>query len=251
MRYAVLSDIHSNVEALAAVLERLATERIDRYLCLGDAIGYGADPVACLTRLQQCQAVMVAGNHELGCLGTLELEWFHETARAALVWTREQLSFTDLDWLRRLPLTATEDPFTLVHATLRHPRRFEYIVDLAHAVETLAICPTPMCLTGHTHVPLFIEYDVASRRLGRVVTDARELAEVSWNEEQGRHRYLLNPGSVGQPRDGDPRASCAIIDTQRHAVSMHRITYDIATAQRKIRAANLPGFLADRLALGR
>ena len=250
MRYAVLADIHSNLEALTAVLERLATERIDRYLCVGDAIGYGADPVACLERLQQCQAVMVAGNHELGCLGTLELEWFHEAARAAVVWTREQLSFADLDLLRRLPLTATESLLTLVHATLRHPRRFEYLVDIAHAVDTMAICPTLMCVTGHTHVPLFIEYDLGARRLGRVVADARGLAGVSWDEEPSR-RYLLNPGSVGQPRDGDPRASCAVIDTQRHTMSLHRIAYDIATAQRKIRAANLPAFLADRLALGR
>jgi len=251
MRYAVLSDIHGNGEALTAVLDRLATERIDRYVCLGDTIGYGADPIACLERLQRCQAMMVAGNHELGCVGTLSLQWFNEAARAAVVWTREQLSVTDLDSLRQLPLTATEDRFTLVHAMLRHPERFEYLVDTAHAIETMAICPTLMCLTGHTHAPLFIEYDAPSRRVLRVVTDARELADVSWDDTPLQRRYLVNPGSVGQPRDGDPRASYAVIDTQRRTMSVHRMTYDVAAAQRKIRAANLPAFFADRLALGR
>lgn len=251
MRYAVLSDIHSNLEALTAVMERLADERVDRYLCLGDAIGYGADPMACLERLQQSHAVMVAGNHEMGCVGKLDLGWFNEAACTALTWTRDQLSVTELDWLRRLPLMTTEDAFTLVHATLRHPQRFEYLADLAQAVDTMAVCQTLMCLTGHTHVPGVIEYDRTQHRPVRVLASAQELAEISWSNEPDTRRYLLNPGSVGQPRDGDARASYAIIDTQRRSLSIHRIPYDVAMAQRKIRAAGLPPFLADRLAIGR
>ena len=250
MRYAVLSDIHSNLEALTAVLDALAAERIDRYLCLGDAIGYGADPSACLERLQACGAVAVSGNHEQGCIGKLDLEWFNDAAKAAILWTRDQLTFAELDLLRRWPLKATEGPCTLVHATLRHPERFQYLVDAGQAIEMLAWCRTPFCLTGHTHLPGVIEYDPASRRLLRVITQPQELAEVALAEEPDR-RVLVNPGSVGQPRDGDPRASVAVIDEAARRVFIRRIPCDVAAAQRKIREAGLPGFLADRLAVGR
>ena len=117
MRYAILSDIHSNLEALTAVLDQLGGERIDRYLCLGDLIGYGADPEACLERLRSVEVVSVCGNHEWACLGKLDPRWFNEAARAAVLWTRDRLNFTDLDYLRRLPLTLTEEPYTLVHST--------------------------------------------------------------------------------------------------------------------------------------
>ena len=251
MRYAVLSDIHSNLEALTAVLDSLASKHIDRYLCLGDVVGYGADPAACLARLQACGAVIVGGNHDLACIGKLDLEWFNEAAKAAVVWTRDQLSVTDLDDLRRFPLTATEGPFTLVHGTLRHPERFEYLVDVAQAVDTMAACRTLMCLLGHTHLPCLIEYDRRRRRLLRVLTRPGELAEADFQDDVEALRYLVNPGSVGQPRDGDPRASLAIIDDQQRRVSIHRVPYDVDTAARKIRAAGLPEFLADRLAGGR
>ncbi|MBI4342785.1 MAG: metallophosphoesterase family protein [Candidatus Omnitrophica bacterium] len=250
MRYAVLSDIHSNLEALTAVLDALASERIDRYLCLGDAIGYGADPSACLERLQACEAVAVSGNHELGCLGTLDLDWFHEAAKAAILWTRDHLSFTELNLLRRWPLKTAEGPCTLVHATLRHPERFEYLIDAGQAVETLAWCQTPFCLAGHTHLPCVVEYDRASRQLVRVITQPQELADVTLTGHSAR-RVLVNPGSIGQPRDGDPRASVAVIDEEARRVSIHRVAYDVTAAQQKIRQAGLPGLLADRLAVGR
>ena len=251
MRYAVLSDIHGNLEALSAVLGALAAERIDRYLCLGDVVGYGADPAACLARLDACQAVMVGGNHDVACVGKLDLQWFNDAARAALVWTRDQLSVSDLDRLRRLPLTETVGPFTLVHGTLRHPERFEYLVDLAQALDTLSACRTPFCLIGHTHLPCFIEYDRIQRRLVRVLTGPQELAAVAFAREAADRCYLVNPGSVGQPRDGDPRASIAVIDEERAELSVKRVAYDVAAAQHKIRRAGLPEFLADRLAAGR
>ncbi len=251
MRYAVLSDIHANLEALTAVLDALAGERIDRTLCLGDFVGYGAEPAACLDWLRACQAVCVGGNHDLACVGKLDLGWFNDLARAALLWTRDHLSFLDLDVLRRLPLTATEGPCTLVHGTLPHPQRFEYLVDAAQAVEMLAGCRTLFCLAGHTHLPLVVEYDRAARRLPRILTRPAELAEVAIEPDEGRWRYLVNPGSVGQPRDGDPRASAAILDTEARRIQVIRVAYDIAAAQRKIRAAGLPEFLADRLAAGR
>ena len=251
MRYAILSDIHGNLEALTAVLTRLGSERIDRYVCLGDLVGYGADPAACLERLDACKAVMVAGNHDVACVGRLSLDWFNETARAAVEWTRDQLGFVELDRLRRLPLTAVDGPCTLAHGTLKHPERFEYLMDLAQAVDSLHACETLWCLVGHTHVPCLIEYERPARRVTRVLAQPSELEDVPYIDAPQRMRYLLNPGSVGQPRDGDPRASCAVLDTEACRVRVLRTPYNIPGAQRKIRDAGLPAFLADRLAVGR
>ena len=305
MRYAILSDIHSNLEALTAVLDELATQRIDRYLCLGDLIGYGADPEACLARLRGCDALSVCGNHEWACVGKLDVQWFNETAKRAVLWTRDRLSVADLDSLRRLPLVVTEGPCTLVHGTLSHPERFEYLVEIAQAVDTIRQCRTTYCLIGHTHIPLVYEYDLEQHRITRVLTSPEELVEVRVSNDptemllrnissrvrarprktavaggapglpgggrgcgersslplnkiphQGagyfmRFRYVVNPGSVGQPRDGDAKASCAILDTERQMLMFHRVAYDIPTAQRKIRQAGLPELFAERLAVGR
>ena len=251
MRYAVLSDIHSNLEALTAVLDALAAERIDRTLCLGDVVGYGADPAACLSRLATREAMIVGGNHDLACIGRFDLGWFNASARAGVLWTRDQLGFTELDGLRRLPLTATEGPLTLVHGTLRHPERFEYLIEAGQAIDTLTACQTLFCLVGHTHVPFVLEYDRTRRRIGRFLTTADDLADAPFEDDPDAMRYLINPGSVGQPRDGDSRASFAVIDTDARRVVIRRVPYDVGIAQRKIRQAGLPGFLADRLALGR
>ena len=250
MRYAILSDIHANLEALTAALEDLSTQRVDRYACLGDVVGYGADPVACLTRLAQLDVVTVAGNHDWGCLGKLDATWFNAAARQALAWTRDQLSFAELDVLRRWPLIQTLDALTLVHASLHRPERFEYVVDVAQAIDTLRACRTAYCGIGHTHVPWCVEYDAAEHVLRRVLLIPSDLDLVQLSGD-GRSRFLLNPGSVGQPRDGDPRASVAILDTEARTFAIRRVRYDVDTAQRKIREARLPGLLADRLALGR
>jgi diadenosine tetraphosphatase ApaH/serine/threonine PP2A family protein phosphatase len=250
MRYAVLADVHGNLEALTAVLDHLHAQRVERYFCAGDIVGYGAEPAACLNRLQDLGTVMVGGNHDLACIGKLEVNWFNDAARAALLWTRDQLSFADLDALRRLPLTAVEEPFTLVHGTLRHPQRFDYLIDAAQAIETLSICRTLMCLIGHTHWPCVVEFHREARRISRMLTKPDELKEVPYEPSAETMRYLVNPGSVGQPRDGDPRASCAVIDDGARRIAIHRVAYDVASAQRKIRAAGLPEFLADRLAAG-
>ena len=250
MRYALVSDLHGNLEALTAVLEHAATQRIERYLCVGDLVGYGADPQACLARMQACQAVCVCGNHEWGSLGKLRPEWFNDTARQALVWTREQLDFRDLDALRRLPLVTTEGSLTLVHGTLTAPEQFEYLTDVGQALDTLRVCRTPICVVGNTHVPFVLEFDRAQGQVRRMVSAPNEVAEVRLSTQEGV-RYVMNPGSVGQPRDGDPRASYAVLDTEESAVWIHRVAYDIGAAQAKIRRANLPALIADRLALGR
>ena len=251
MRYAILSDIHSNLEALTAVLNSFATQHVDRYLCLGDVVGYGANPEACLDLLRRCEAASVCGNHDWACIGRFELNWFNDAAKRALLWTRDQLGFSDLDYLRRLPPVLTEELLTCVHGTLRHPERFEYLADVAQAVDVANACRTLCCFVGHTHVPLVVEYDRRQERVLRVLTAPSELAEVRLSNDPAQLRYVLNPGSVGQPRDGDPRASCAMLDTTAMAYSIQRISYDVATAQQKIRQAGLPNFLAERLAIGR
>ncbi len=251
MRYALLSDIHANHEALSAVLAAVSNQRIDRIFCLGDMIGYGAEPQACLEQLAAHDAVMVAGNHAAGCIGQLELNWFNDAAKAALLWTRDQLSVADLDMLRRLPLTVTEDPVTLAHSGRKNPEQFESLVDLAQMVETLAACRTPRCCIGHTPIPLLVEYEVEHCRIVRVLSQPNDLSDVVLVDDQPSRRYLLNPGSVGQPRDGDPRASDMVVDTDRQPLHVNRIAYDIAGAQRKIRQAGLPALFADRLAIGR
>lgn len=251
MRYAILSDVHSNLEALTAVLDDIAAQRIDRVLCLGDSIGYGADPGPCLARLEGCRAVGVCGNHEWGCLGKLETRWFNDVARRSLEWTRDQVSFTELEALRRLPLTATEGPVTLVHGTLVHPERFEYLIEAGQGLDCARACRTLMCAVGHAHVPFVFEVDRRGHQVRRLLTSAQELSEVRLTNDPEQLRYVINPGSVGQPRDGDPRASYAILDATDSRVWIRRIAYDIHTAQGKIRQAGLPGFLADRLALGR
>jgi diadenosine tetraphosphatase ApaH/serine/threonine PP2A family protein phosphatase len=251
MRYAILSDIHSNLEALTAVLDSLAPERIDRYLCLGDTLGYGADPIPCLERLSALGTVMVAGNHDLACLGKFDLNRLNDAAKAAVIWTRDRLGFAELDVLRRLPLTAVEGPFTLVHGTLTSPERFEYLMELAQAIDTLTPCRTLVCLVGHTHLPCIIEFDRRQRRVTRLLSAPEELGDVAYEDAPEALRYLVNPGSVGQPRDGDARASCALVDTERRRIAIRRVAYDVALAQRKIRQAGLPEFLAERLAIGR
>lgn len=251
MRYAVLSDIHGNLEALNSVMEHLALERIDRYFCLGDVVGYGANPSECLNRLIEIKALIVAGNHDYACLGKLQISWFNNSAREAVIWTRGQLGFSELDNLRKLPLTATEGAFTLVHGSLKRPQRFEYIHDAAQAIDSIRVCKTQVCLVGHTHVPVLFEYDKQKRLITRVMTRSEELKEVSVLLKGSAFGYVINPGSVGQPRDGDPRASYAVFDTEHNLLRICRAEYDISTAQEKIRETGLPSFLADRLAIGR
>ncbi len=251
MRYAILSDIHSNLEALTAVLDALTGECVDRVVCLGDLVGYGADPTACLDRLEAAGAISVCGNHDWACIGKCELGWFNDAARAAVLWTRDQLGFAHLDWLRRLPLVAIEETLTLVHGTLTHPERFEYLIDLAQALDTAKACRTLYCLVGHTHIPCVLEADRPRGQLTRIVTESDELSDVALESDETRFRSIINPGSVGQPRDGDPRASFAILDTKTARVSIRRVAYNISVAQEKIRQAGLPRFLADRLAIGR
>ena len=212
MRIAVLSDIHSNLVALDAVLGHVGT--VDAIWHLGDVVGYGPDPDGVVERLATLGAIGVRGNHDAAATGGAEIDWFNPDARRAMEWTRTAISATTAAWLAALPERLVEDDWTLVHGSPRDPI-WEYVTSTPVARASLAALTTPYGLHGHTHLPIaWVEED------GRV--DAMSPGDGSTFRLDGR-RALLNPGSVGQPRDGDPAASCLVLDTDRLTVSRDRI----------------------------
>jgi diadenosine tetraphosphatase ApaH/serine/threonine PP2A family protein phosphatase len=240
VRFAILSDIHGNLEALRAVLADCAGAA-DGLLCLGDTVGYGADPLACVELVAERAQLIVGGNHEHAVAGRLDLRWFNRHARTAAEWTRERLDDDHRAWLGGLPLTAEVADATLVHASPAQPDEWEYLVSAEDGFAAFAHFATRWCFVGHSHVP-------GSWSLGSSGPDHHPHAE-RVETEAGR-RYIVNVGSVGQPRDRDPRAAYAVWDVDAGRVEIRRVAYDVAGARRKIAAAGLPRFLADRLAVG-
>jgi diadenosine tetraphosphatase ApaH/serine/threonine PP2A family protein phosphatase len=240
VRYAILSDIHGNLEALDAVLAD-ASSRVDGVLCLGDVVGYGADPVACVERVAERADAVVAGNHEHGVAGLMDLAWFNPRARAAAEWTRGRLDDDHLAWLAARPLIADVEDATLVHASPARPAEWEYIVSADDGYDAFAAFATRLCFVGHSHCPGAWSVGSSGRE--------HEPAATEVELEHGR-RYLVNVGSVGQPRDRDPRAAYALWDVAERRVTIRRVPYDLATARAKILAAGLPRFLAERLSIG-
>jgi diadenosine tetraphosphatase ApaH/serine/threonine PP2A family protein phosphatase len=244
VRYAVLSDVHGNWEALAAVLRDAARRRPDAYMCLGDIVGYGPDPNECVARVRALGGPVLAGNHDLAAVGALDPSTFSPLARAAIEWTARVLTEEARRWLTALPLRFETPAFLAVHGSPREPAE-EYILDLPTALAVFSSSPFTLCLVGHSHVPgvFILEADgaVASRALppGETV----RLASTS--------RYILNVGSVGQPRDGDPRAAYLVLNTASHTATLHRIRYPIAVTQRKMMTQGLPAPLVHRLSVGR
>lgn len=239
MRVAVLSDIHANLPALDAVLTTLPA--VDAIWQLGDVVGYGPHPVAVIETLQRRGAVGVRGNHDLAAVGALDTEWFNRDARTAVEWSARQLTGPAKRWLAALPATRTDGSFTVAHGSPRDPV-WEYVYSPSIAAAVFDAFETPHCLVGHTHVPL------AFRQVhGGVETlDPREGEELRLDER----RTILNPGSVGQPRDGDPRASAMILDTEAMTAAWLRVPYPITETQSAMRAAGLPSRLVERLSYG-
>lgn len=245
MRYAVLSDVHANLEALTAVLADAAAEGAETVLCLGDLVGYGADPVPCVETLAPRAASLVAGNHEYGAAGLMDLEWFNPVAHAAILWTRDRLSEDTSRFLSALPLSATVGDACLVHASPRHPEEWDYLLSAEDGFEVFGEFPTRLCFIGHSHRPgvWSVGFD------GPTFVPTFPAWPTPVRLEDGR-RYLINVGSVGQPRDRDPRAAYALWDRDRREVTIRRVDYDHRAAAAKIIAAGLPRMLADRLARG-
>ena len=247
MRYLILSDIHSNVEALDAVLAAAPRERFDRLLVLGDMVGYGADPNAVVDRVRQLAPdAVIRGNHDKVSAGVEPAEGFNAAARLAAQWTFEQLSADSRDYLTSLPTgpLVVDDLVEICHGS--PDDEDEYIFEPVDAIEALRATQRPACFFGHTHVQL--AYWLSADEFD-VLIPGREPETVL--ELQPGRRYLINPGSVGQPRDGDPRAAYATFDGDRRTVVLYRVEYDVAAAQRKITAAGLPEGLARRLAVGK
>ena len=239
MRLAVLSDIHSNAPALEAALD--AVGAFDQLWVLGDVVGYGPHPDAVVERLRALDAVAVQGNHDAAVLGRIPTGTFNDLARAAVRWTAETMTETNLAWLADQPESRVEGEFTLAHGSPRDPI-WEYLFSIPAARINLGAFETPYCIVGHTHYQLTFRDDE-----GQVEALLAEDGAVLTLDER---RCILNPGSVGQPRDGDPRACAMTIDTDSHEVEWLRFDYAIEVTQADIRATALPGRLADRLALG-
>ena len=240
MKYAILGDIHANLEALTAVLADAKTQRVSHYACVGDVVGYNANPVECVNRIRELTGAIVRGNHDHYCSHDENLSGFHPLAADAVDWTRKQLPDEMRQFLRQLPLVTRIEGFTLVHSTLDMPDMWGYVFDKLEAEAHFHYQNTAVCFFGHTHVPLAFE-KAETVRCGLYT-------RVKINV--GR-KYFINVGSVGQPRDGDPRAAYSIYDVLSNQVELRRVSYDFKTTQKKILDAGLPGRVAARLAVGR
>jgi len=250
MEVAILSDVHGNLEALTAVVEELERQCIRRVLFLGDAVGYGADPEPCLEILEKLAGRFVAGNHDqAAAIEEESLEYFSEEAAAGIRWTREALSPQGKDRLRRLPLDCLEGEMHLVHGSPHQPDRWHYVMAELDAEKGFAASDARVIFVGHSHVPAaFIE--VECRRLFTGVMRRVRAAQADSLRAEPRYRYIVNVGSVGQPRDGDPRACYATYDRESGACTLHRVAYDVERAAEKIKKAGLPPGLAERLQHG-
>jgi len=239
MRIAVVSDVHANLPALDAVLAHAGG--IDGLWHLGDVVGYGPEPDAVVARLAAAGAVGVRGNHDAAACGGREIEWFNPDARRAMEWTRGAINPDTVDWLGALPERREEGGCLLVHGSPREPI-WEYVTSTTVAAANLAAMPGSIGLHGHTHVPVAFVESGADVLLHR--------PEAGSSLALAGRRALLNPGSVGQPRDGDPRASYLVLDPVAGEVTWHRVEYDVGRVQRAILAAGLPAVLAARLSVG-
>lgn len=246
MRIGILGDIHSNLEALTTAVERLRGEAIDHWVQVGDIVGYGADPIACIEMVRSLGCTVCLGNHDAAVVGYMPTDYFNQYARAAIEWTRATLRPQDMDYIRGLPLKVEHAEYTVVHGSLHLPAQFGYVFSPVEAAESLSEQRTRVAFVGHSHVPA-----AYLQREGGTVHDLDVVFESEFETSiAGYARALLNVGSVGQPRDEDARAAYAIYDTEARTLRVARAVYDIAACQQKIRAAGLPSVLADRLALG-
>jgi diadenosine tetraphosphatase ApaH/serine/threonine PP2A family protein phosphatase len=243
MQIALVSDIHSNLQALETVLDALP--HYDQLWCLGDTIGYGPRPNECLLHMRKHATYALTGNHDLACLGEVSLVDFNELARKANIWNNHQLQPDLRAYLHERPAKlVVEGEATLAHASPRDPI-WEYVLDVETAYENVRHFTTPICLVGHSHVPMvFALHPEETIEFG--VAQAGQVLQL-----RPGSRYIVNPGSVGQPRDGDARAAYALWDTSAATIRFERLAYDIAATQRQMHTAGLPAMLAERLGYGR
>jgi len=240
MKYAIIADIHGNLEAFQTVLEDIKTQNVNQIVCLGDVVGYNANPKECLQIVREMNIPCVKGNHDEYCSSEDALEGFNPHAAEAVHWTRNQLTTEDRQWLRDLKYSRMVGNFTIVHATLDAPQRWGYVFDKLAAAASFPYQNTQVCFFGHTHVPVAFMRDSVVRG----GTYSKFKIDVS-------KKYFVNVGAVGQPRDNNPKAAYVVFDVDAGTIELRRLDYDIPTTQEKIRAAGLPERLAERLEFGR
>ena len=241
MRYGIFSDVHSNLEALEAVLRCYEKESIDKYLCVGDIVGYGANPRECLDAVKRTVSACIAGNHDWALTGKFNLAFFNFYAKAAVISNVGELPKEEKDYLDNLGLIFSNDDLTLVHGTLNEAQNFNYLTSKEQALDTFKLMKSNICFVGHTHIPQVLEFNAKA--------DISQLAAGNLKIKKNK-KYIVNVGSVGQPRDGDPRASFAVFDADRGEVLIKRVAYNVKKAQEKILGKGLPDFLASRLSTG-
>lgn len=240
MRYGIFGDIHGNFDALEAVFKALDQERVDVCLCTGDIVGYGAEPSRCIAAVRERCLVCLAGNHDHAACGKLDTEFFNVFAKQVARWTEEHLSDDEKKWLASLPFVCHFEDFAIAHGSAHSPEVFNYITSIFDAELSFECLDKPLLFYGHTHIPLAF-FDTVP--MTYTMDD-----EIRINPEG---KTLVNIGSVGQPRNEDPRASFAVYDAEQQIVQVHRAGYDVKSAGRKIIAAGLPEALAIRLELGK
>ena len=239
MKTGIIGDIHGNLEALEAVLAALAEEGVDEIVCVGDVVGYGADPIACIDRVRARCRVVVAGNHDQAAVKKLAADYFNASARTAIAWTAEHVRDDDRWWLSSLPLVHVEEAYSLVHSSFDQPGEFGYIFNPEDAGPSFEKQRTLLAFFGHTHWPTtFIDSEPITHSLQSVVPVVPPM------------KMLVNVGSVGQPRDSNPQAGFVVLDHEENRVRFLRTPYDIETTARKILDAGLPEQLAERLFMG-
>ena len=242
MRYGIFSDIHSNLEALDAVIEAYRKEKIDRYLCVGDVVGYASSPKECIEKIRMLAMITVAGNHDWASVNLISTDYFNPLAKEAVFWTQRNLDEEGRYFLEHLMLVYKNEDLTMVHGTLDEPGDFNYMADGYIASRTFELLETNICFVGHTHVPgVFIKSKDSRIRY-------QEDSNINIKEDS---KYIINVGSVGQPRGGNPKAAYCIYDSDKKNVQIKRISYDIQTVRKKIIAGGLPRFLGERLLIGR
>jgi predicted phosphodiesterase len=244
MKLAIISDIHANSEALEAVLADIKASNVDEILCLGDIVGYGANPNECIDLVKKSCNLILLGNHDAAAVGLLSTQHFNIHAKIAIEWTMGNLTGASHSFLKSLPLKETKLSHTFVHATPYEPNMWYYITSLEEAAFNFQFFETEFCFVGHTHIPIII-----------VLEEEKEVyvhqgESLNWSQLE-KVRFLINVGSVGQPRDRNPNSCYGIIDSDAKTFTYHRVQYDVQKTQAKMRKIKMPEFLITRLDEGR
>lgn len=242
MRYAFFSDVHANLEALQAVILDFRKEKIDRIFFLGDAVGYGPNPNECVELIDEIAEVKLMGNHDYAALGLMDTEYFNQYAVESIDWTKHSLNEKTIEIMSDFDITAEVDDILMAHSSPKEPDRWHYILDMDDVRENFDYFKSKICLVGHTHRPFI----VALNEDGNCVISHKQDEKI-----YSERKYLMNIGSVGQPRDGDPRSAYLIYDSDEQFVKCKRVSYDLSNTQKQMAEHGLPEYLIERLAVGR